>query len=531
MDKNPTAKDKVALYGRVSTEDQAERGTIEGQREWLHKYADLHDLDVTGEYYDDGITGTLPLPERPEGARLMEHAAAGNFETVIVYRVDRLGRSARTLLAAHDALEKVGVNIRSATEPFDTSTGVGEFFFVLLSGIAGLEKRTITERMTMGRDRVLRDGKWTGGPIPFGYELDDDGHLVPNETQAPIAVSVFENIAEGSSATAEARRLNALGVPTYRRYGSGRVVTVGESWLPSRINAMIHNRLYAGAHVFKSRGGAIERGAPALVAQETWDKANAQLVTNRALSKGNAKHRYLLRGLIKCSDCGASYTGTPTASKGWRSFYYRCNSQVPSVNPEHAARCKAKYLPASWLEDLVWEDCRRIILEPGEALEEAREQLQKQQKDTATVEAERKRLEKAVSAKESERERVMTLFRKDLVTLAEAESQLETVRQEQDSLLDSLNSLRSQEEMSKAYQDRYIEAESLLRRLKEQIEDNERENDWDYKRMIVEGLGVRVNVHTVGEGSRKRAQITISYTLGNEVVSSSGSYGRTPGKG
>ena len=58
----------AAVYARVSSEDQAERGTIENQLEFARKYCDLHQLEIVDWYLDEGVTGTLPLEERPEGA-------------------------------------------------------------------------------------------------------------------------------------------------------------------------------------------------------------------------------------------------------------------------------------------------------------------------------------------------------------------------------------------------------------------------------------------------------------------------------
>ena len=166
---------RVALYARVSTEDQADRGTIQAQLALLRNLAQAYGWEVIGEYVDDGFSGTLPLDQRPHGRRLLEDARNARFSAVIAYRLDRLGRSLRALLDAHDALERAGVTIRSATEPFDTSTPIGTFLFQLLASLAELERSTMQERMTMGRDRVARDGKWTGGPIPFGYDVDAEG--------------------------------------------------------------------------------------------------------------------------------------------------------------------------------------------------------------------------------------------------------------------------------------------------------------------------------------------------------------------
>src|SRR5215203_2820330 len=108
----------VAIYARVSTEDQAERATIQSQLDFLRRYVDLHSLPVADEYVDDGISGTVPLVNRPEGQRLLIDAEAGRFGAILVYRLDRLGRSLPSLLEAHEALNHCGVAIKSATEPF-----------------------------------------------------------------------------------------------------------------------------------------------------------------------------------------------------------------------------------------------------------------------------------------------------------------------------------------------------------------------------------------------------------------------------
>ena len=92
------------------------------------------------EYADDGVTGTLPLAQRPHSQRLLQDVTTGRFGCVLVYCVDRLGCSLTTLLDAHAALSKAGITIRSATELFDTSTPIGTCLFQLLGSLAELEK-------------------------------------------------------------------------------------------------------------------------------------------------------------------------------------------------------------------------------------------------------------------------------------------------------------------------------------------------------------------------------------------------------
>jgi site-specific DNA recombinase len=264
---------QVALYMRVSSEDQAERGTIDAQRDFLRGFTRLYDLSVFDEYADDGISGLIPLADRPDGRRLLEDASAHCFGQVLVMRVDRLGRSLTVLLSAHTALAGVGVTLRSATEPFDTATPIGTFLFQLLGSMAELEKATILERMTRGRDRVLNKGKWTQGPVPFGYDVTAQGQLIPSpmivETlglpESAVVLDLFQRIAEGSTAREEAKRFTALGVPTAAHYPTGCIVKRAPVWHPSRILLMLRSSTYIGEHVFESTYGEVSRQVPPLV--------------------------------------------------------------------------------------------------------------------------------------------------------------------------------------------------------------------------------------------------------------------------
>src|SRR5215211_8801261 len=122
----------VALYLRVSSDEQRERESIKTQREFFKQYCELYGLDVAETYADDGISGTIPIHERPEGRRLLEDARAVKFKTLLVYRLDRLGRSLLVIVDAHDRLQVSGASLRSATEPIDTSNPSGRLIFQML---------------------------------------------------------------------------------------------------------------------------------------------------------------------------------------------------------------------------------------------------------------------------------------------------------------------------------------------------------------------------------------------------------------
>src|SRR5215218_7567209 len=193
------ALERVALYMRVSSEEQRDRETIEIQREFLQEYCCLYRLEVAQVYADDGLSGTIPLHERPEGGRLLEDAKEGKFSTLLIYRLDRLGRSLLVIVDAHDRLQAFGVALKSATEPIDTSNPSGRLIFQMLASFAEFERESIRERTQAGLHRALRNGKFVGR-LPYGYRASPkDGRLEVVEEEAEIVREIFANVVGGST--------------------------------------------------------------------------------------------------------------------------------------------------------------------------------------------------------------------------------------------------------------------------------------------------------------------------------------------
>jgi site-specific DNA recombinase len=336
-----------------------ERQTTRYQVESCRDFELARQYEVIAELADEFVSGTVPMADRVAGGEVLDLARRGRCDVVLVFRFDRVARSASDLIATDRVLRDAGANLWSVAE----SDSVSEEPLGSFGDFAERELVAIAQRMSVGRDRVAREGRWVGGPVPFGYDLDDRGGLVPSQrhvagmSEADLARSVFERIAAGSSTVAEARRLDQLGVFPGRRYSEREIILSGGRWLPSRINQMVKNKLYVGRHVFRSRHGAIEREVPPLVDAAVWGQAQAALIANRGVPSGYARRTYLLRGIVFCAECGCRFGGTPTSSSGWRDYYYRCNGRVPAMHPNPDERCRAKYLPADVLEALVWQEC------------------------------------------------------------------------------------------------------------------------------------------------------------------------------
>src|SRR5207249_3431243 len=179
--------------------------------DFAERYCALHEIPVHDFYADDGVTGTIPLEQREQGARLLDDARAKKFDTVLIFKLDRLGRDPRLILNAVKELEDLGVQVKSMTEPFDTASPSGRFLLTILSGVAGLERDTIVERSVEGSRRLVRDGIWVGGVAPYGYSVEGkarERRLAVNEepaggveglTQADVVRLIYEMLLKGKT--------------------------------------------------------------------------------------------------------------------------------------------------------------------------------------------------------------------------------------------------------------------------------------------------------------------------------------------
>ncbi len=340
--------------------------TTESQLEACRRTADHLGFDVAHEFVDEAMSGTISISSRPGALDLM--ANLGSIQVLLVYRLDRLSRSALELAELLEKLNGAGIEVWSVADlPIPARILADQVADI--AAFAESERSAILQRMDQGVRLAAQRGKWLGGPIPFGYDLDANGALTPSGrlvagmAEAEVARSVFEHLALGSSTVKEARRMNELGVFPGRRY-SNKVVRMKRSiWFPSRINAMVRNPLYKGVHCIEKRSGTIERRVAPLVSADLWQAAQDAIRANRSCEPGRSSKPHLLRGLMFCDDCGLCFAATAVSSRqnNWRGSYYRCAGQVGTVEPDPDLRCKAKMVPAASIEKLVWEDCVRMV--------------------------------------------------------------------------------------------------------------------------------------------------------------------------
>ena len=148
----------MAVYVRVSRLDQHP----ENQQAELHRYVQARGWKAS-EFVEHGVSGAKD--RRPQLDAMMKGVRQRKFDAVVVWKLDRLGRSLHHLVGVMNELRDLGVAFVSLGEGIDTSTAVGRMVFGILGSIAEFERERLRERTVLGLDRARRQGRRLGRPV------------------------------------------------------------------------------------------------------------------------------------------------------------------------------------------------------------------------------------------------------------------------------------------------------------------------------------------------------------------------------
>ena len=197
----PTTR-RVVTYERVSSDEQRERNTIAMQRTALDRALEVHsDWELVARYIDDGVSGTVPFAERPDGGRLMRDAELGLFDVVLVYDFSRMGRHDFDPLLVRCRLASNNVALCSIHEGDADS-----LLFPILNAVANEERKTFLRRSADGMNEAARQGRYCGGIVAYGYRVEgqrNTSHLVPSEevpagspmSEAAVVRHIYQRLA------------------------------------------------------------------------------------------------------------------------------------------------------------------------------------------------------------------------------------------------------------------------------------------------------------------------------------------------
>jgi site-specific DNA recombinase len=379
-----TTTRRVAFYERVSSEDQKERATILTQKDALNQKLKAEPTaSLIFRYTDDGISGTIPMSNRPSGKQLLRDADNHLFDELWVYNLSRLGRNKVDLLLLQQRFEDLHIKIISLQEgelagiPFDVSAILADY-----------ARKHWLKLSADGMKRAASEGRYTGGIVPIGYkkvgqkqtarlELSDDPLWI-NLTEVDAVRRIYNHLAvDGWSCFRIAKEFNSLGIPTDYVHDNRQVLIKGQRkdhtqgvWRAGRIRNIVVNPVYKGLSQYGRRSTKPEREIiqakiPSIVSEEVWQAAQEALAHNRIAAKHTKRH-YLLTGKIKCGDCGKTYCAVRGRGE---THWWRCNGRMTSRAGANGV-CKNKGIKSTLIEQVVWQDIERWLYDPGKLLKE-----------------------------------------------------------------------------------------------------------------------------------------------------------------
>ena len=155
-----SAPKRAAIYARVSTSKQS----CDNQLMEIRRIADSMQLEIVGEYLDQGVSGAKGRTERPALARLMQAATRREFDVLLVWSIDRLGRSIQHLVEIMNDLHSLNIDLFFHQQAIDTTTSSGKLCFSIFGALAEYERSMIRERVIAGQQRARAQGTKLGRP-------------------------------------------------------------------------------------------------------------------------------------------------------------------------------------------------------------------------------------------------------------------------------------------------------------------------------------------------------------------------------
>ncbi|MCJ1708540.1 recombinase family protein [Microbacterium sp. VKM Ac-2923] len=237
---------RCVLYARLSVTKE-ESVSISRQLQSCRRYAEARGWEVVGEYVDDGVSATANRPEERLGWKAL--LANRDFDAVVIWKVDRLARRVLDFLHADETLQKRGAGLVAVDDPIDMTSPQGRAFAVMLAVFGEMEAEAIRARVRAARAQILKDGRWPGGGIPYGYQS------VPNpDGPGRVLAKDDERIGWLSEAVAKALSGCAVNAITTWLTDSGAPLPArraertsgGTRWNRQTVDGLLRNPVLAG---------------------------------------------------------------------------------------------------------------------------------------------------------------------------------------------------------------------------------------------------------------------------------------------
>ena len=348
-------------YIRYSSHMQDDGFSVEYQIAEIEEYCQRNNIEIVHHHIDQAQSATK-VAGREEFFRLVEAVKAGEVDVIVIYKLNRMFRNSYESQKYRNLFRKHGVKLVSVTQHLDEETSSGRLTANILSNIDQFQSETISDHVKSSMREMARQGYFTGGPVPFGYDLETHKHgtkirkkHIIKEAEAQIVRSIFELYADGHSLRYICAYLKENQIKT----------RLGKDFRTETVTRFLGSDFYIGTLRFKTKGYddlMIENAVPAIISPQLWERVQERKTQNKKKVKPRVrKSLYPLTGKIECGQCGSHFFGfravhKKPSGKVYDYQYYAC-SAVKVFEP-----CSCKRVRKEKIETTVLAEIKRLVL-------------------------------------------------------------------------------------------------------------------------------------------------------------------------
>jgi site-specific DNA recombinase len=453
QEQNNQLNKEVVVYGRVSSTNQENEGTIETQLSAVRDYASINGITILKEYIDEGWSGDIL--QRPALDQLRMDAKKKLWKSVLIYDPDRLARRYSFQELVVDELREKNVEVLFVTTP-TPKDGIEKILYGVQGLFAEYERAKIAERFRLGKVRKAKEGHIIATEAPYGYTFiprkgkkgDADfyqGYYTINQEELEHLQKIFLWVGEeGLTLRQTVRRLQELQISPRK---SKRGV-----WNTSTLGTLLRNKTYIGEGHFgasmatipikplktelyrkvkktsrrmKPESEWIKIPTPKLIEEELFYRVQNQLQVNIKKSPRNTKNEYLLTGKIWCN-CGKRRTGE-SAQKG-KHLYYRCTDRIYSF--PLLPNCKEKGINGKNADEKIWNMLQELITNEQILKAHIQKKIEYKNSQPQHNESDIKNIEVLLSKMKEQEDRYVKAYGMGLITIEQFQQNVLPLRKQ-----------------------------------------------------------------------------------------------------
>lgn len=322
---------KTAIYTRVSSKDQIDNHSLEGQKDKLTSLCSINDWEIVDYYVEEGVSAKN-IKDRPMLKQLLKDVISGKVENVLVYKLDRLTRSTKDLLYLIDYFQRSNCKFNSFSDHIDTSTATGRMFIKILGVLAEMEREQLAERVSFGYEQKAKKGEYSNTNGIFGYDYINGKGLKVNTRESLIVNEIFELFIDGKSTKKIAELMSLRNVTTKR----------GGQWKEKTISDILTNPTYIGKIRRKGEVLNVVAKHEPIVSNDLFNDVQLIIKKKRRFkTRKTPKFDAIFSGVLVCGVCGSKMRTDRSISNGKYYIKHKClNASKGNCNSKGISQIK-----------------------------------------------------------------------------------------------------------------------------------------------------------------------------------------------